>query len=260
MAGVTAAEREQLDERGWVVLENFMDRALLAELRARIEELFAAEGERAGAEFKQEPETRRLANVVDKGEIFRRVIVTPEVLEYVGHVLGPELKLSSLNVRSANPHSEWIQPLHTDSGAVADERGYWVCNTVWLLDDFTPHNGALRMVPGSHRWGKLPQQALADPAAPHPQQVLLTAPAASVAVMNSHLWHGATANRTGAHRRALHAFYTRRDKPQQQYQKRLLGEETQRALTSRQRWILALDDPLNDELCAEGAGRSGFLK
>jgi len=26
------------------------------------------------------------------------------------------------------------------------------------------------------------------------------------------------------------------------------------------RYLLALDDPLNDKLCAEGSGQSGFLK
>jgi len=61
---------------------------------------------------------------VDKGEVFGRSIAMPEILECVGHVLGSEFKLSSLNVRSANPHSTWVQPLHCDMGAIADERGY----------------------------------------------------------------------------------------------------------------------------------------
>ena len=63
-------------------------------------------------------------------------------------MLGADAKLSSLNARSADPHSEDGQPLHVDMSALPDERGYWVCNTVWLLDDFTPENGATRMVPG----------------------------------------------------------------------------------------------------------------
>jgi ectoine hydroxylase-related dioxygenase (phytanoyl-CoA dioxygenase family) len=197
---------------------------------------------------------------VDKGEVFREVIAAPRPLEYVRHVLGPDVKLSSLNARSVPPHGAGAQPLHADMGAVADERGYWVCNTVWMLDDFTPENGTLRLVPGSHRWGRLPQQALADPLADHPGQALVTGRAGTVVVLNAHLWHGGTSNRTAAPRTALHAFYCRRDKPQQQFQKGLLRPEVQQALPPPLRHLLALDDPLDDRLSAEATPRSGFLK
>jgi ectoine hydroxylase-related dioxygenase (phytanoyl-CoA dioxygenase family) len=257
---LTDLEKRCLDEEGFLVLENFMSAALRETLRRRIDELFAAEGEQAGSEFKYEPGCRRLANLVDKGEIFQTVIVTPRLLECVQHVLGPAIKLSSLNVRSVPPHGAGAQPLHCDMAAIADEKGYWVCNSVWMLDDFTAENGAIRMVPGSHLWGKLPQEVLADPTAPHPQEVLLTGKVGTVVVMNAHLWHGGTANRTAAPRTALHAFYCRRDKPQQQYQKKLLRPEVQQKLAAPLRYLLALDDPLNDQISAEVTTRSGFLK
>ena len=257
---LTEAEKQKLDQDGYLVLDNFMGTELLERVRSRVEELFLEEGSRAGSEFKQEPQSRRLANLVNKGEIFERVIAMPEIVERVGHVLGPEFKLSSLNVRSADPHSDWVQPLHTDMGAIPDEKGYWVANTVWMLDDFTNENGATRAVPGSHRWGKLPQQALENPSAPHRDEVLVTGKAGTVVVMNAHLWHGGTANRTPAHRRAMHAFYTRWDKPQQQYQKKLLLPEVQARLSPPIRKLLALDDPLNDRLCSESTGQSGFLR
>jgi ectoine hydroxylase-related dioxygenase (phytanoyl-CoA dioxygenase family) len=192
--------------------------------------------------------------------VFRRAVAVPEIVDLVEGIIGPEWKLSSLNVRSANPFSTWTQPLHADMGAIADERGYWVANSVWMLDDFTADNGALRIVPGSHRLGKLPQDVLADLHASHPEEILVTGPAGTVVVMNAHMWHGGTANRTAGHRRAMHGFYCRRDKPQQQYQKQLLSAATKALLDDRQRWALALDDPLNDELSRTGSGKSGFLK
>jgi len=256
---VTSGHRRLLDERGWVALEGFLPAERRLRLVDRIEALFAAEGDRAGAEFKQEPGARRLANLVDKGAVFVECILEPEILEHVGHVLGPRFKLSSLNARSANPGSGETQPLHVDAGALPDERGFWVCNTLWMLDDFTPENGSLRAVPGSHRWGRRPQEGLADPRAPHPEEVLVTGRAGDVVVMNAHLWHGGTANRTGRSRLALHAFYCRRDKPQQQYQRGRLRPETQAALPPAARDLLALDDPANDALSA-GAGQSGFMK
>lgn len=257
---MTAAERDQLDHRGYVVVERFLDTGTLEETRNRIEALYEQEGENAGAEFRKEPEARRLANLVDKGAIFERLVAMPRILELVRHVLGSKFKLSSFNARSANPHSKDAQPLHVDAGALPDAGGFWVCNTIWLLDDFTNDNGATRVIPGSQNWGKLPQEEMADPAQPHPEEVLLLAPAGSVVVMNTHAWHGGTANRTANHRRALHAFYCRSDKPQQQYQKRLLRPETQAHLSPELRALLALDDPLNDELSASETKASGFLK
>jgi Phytanoyl-CoA dioxygenase (PhyH) len=253
-----AAGRE-LDERGFVRLPGFIDPPRRWRLVERIDALFAEEGEGAGGEFKQEPGARRLANLVDKGAVFVECVVDPDVLRYVGHVLGPALKLSSLNARSANPGSDEAQPLHVDAGALPDERGFWVCNTVWMLDDFTAENGSLRVVPGSHRFGRKPEDALADPRAPHPDEILVTGSAGDLVVMNSHVWHGGTANRTGRPRLALHAFYCRRDKPQQQYQKALLRAETQKELSAAARDMLALDDPANDALSRD-AGASGFMK
>ncbi len=256
---LTDRDKDQLDEAGFLVLPGFMGADLLRALRRRVEELFQEEGDRAGAEFKPEPGCRRLANLVDKGAVFRHAIAMPGLLGCVRHVLGPAIKLSSLNARLVPP-GEGAQPLHADMSAVADERGFWVCNSMWLLTDFTPENGALRLVPGSHHWRRLPQEVLADPKAPHPQEILVTGEAGSVVVVNAHTWHGGTANRTAAPRTAMHAFFARRDKPQQQYQKQLLRPEVQEELDPQLRDLLALEDPLNDQVSAAPATRSGFLK
>src|SRR5262245_26845740 len=149
-------QRSRLVEAGYLVLEDLMSGELLDALRGRIAELYDREGDSAGVEFKQEPGCLRLANLVDKGAVFQRVIAEPRILACVGQVLGPRFKLSSLNARTALPGCD-SQPLHADMGAIRDEQGYWVCNSVWMLDDFTTDNGPLRVVPGSHRCGRLPR-------------------------------------------------------------------------------------------------------
>jgi ectoine hydroxylase-related dioxygenase (phytanoyl-CoA dioxygenase family) len=247
-------------EPGYLILEGFITPERLARLRAALERVYAAEGDRAGREFRSEEHVRRLANLVAKGGEFEEVVADPAILERVAHVLGGDFKLSSLNARSANPYENCRQPLHIDAGAIPDERGYWVCNTIWLLDDFTLENGATRCIPGSQDWRSNPVETLEDPLAPHPREVLLTAPAGAVIVMNAHMWHGGTENRTAYPRRALHAFYCRGDKPQQQYQKALIPLEAQQRFRPEVRKILALDDPLNDEISSQSSGASGFLK
>ncbi len=253
---VTETDRQLLQDQGYLILRGLIQPAFLAELRERTEELLALEGSNAGSEFKKEPGAIRLANLVDKGEVFERVVSHPVVLEAMAALLGQNFKLSSLNYRSTNPHSTEAQPLHSDTGAIADEYGYWVANSVWLLDDFTADNGATRFVAGTHKLAQLPE----NPQEPHVDEQLLIGKAGDVAIMNAHMWHGGTANRTAFPRRALHGFYTRFDKPQQQYQKQLLRAETIVRLSPELRKILALDDPLNDTLSSAQTGMSGFLK
>jgi ectoine hydroxylase-related dioxygenase (phytanoyl-CoA dioxygenase family) len=252
--------REQLDELGFVLLPTIADIDEVDVLIDVLEEIYSREGQAAGSEFKQEAGCRRLANLVNKGERFAELIVDLRVLPLIRHVLQDSVKLSSLNARSAESGISISQPLHADMAAVRDDIGNWVCNVVWMLDDFTLDNGTLRIVPGSHRWGRLPQESLADPTATHPDEVNITAKRGSVLVMNAHTWHGGTANKTEHPRRAIHAFYCRRDKPQQQYQKKLLDKVVQQRLSVEQRDMTALDDSENDRLSSAVAVRSGFLK
>lgn len=244
---------EELHDQGYTIIRQMIDPAWLAELRAAVALRMTIEGDQAGAEFRKEANSQRLANLVDKGETFHRVISHPILLTAVEAVLGPDWKLSSLNYRAAEPHSNSAQPLHCDMGLVKDEKGFAVFNSIWMLDDFTPDNGPTRAVPGSHHSGQLPP-------ASHPDEKIILGQAGDVILMNAHCWHGGTDNRTDHPRRSLHGFFVRGDHPQQQYQKRLLRPETIAQLSPELRRILALDDPRNDALSAEGSGKSGFLR
>lgn len=155
--GLDAQALQHLAEFGFVILRGVMDDAWLQEVRAASENLLAAEGKAAGTEFRLEPGSDRLANLVDKGACFQRLITHPVLLQAAEFVLGPDWKLSSLNYRAALPGEQGRQPLHCDMGLVAEGNGYSVFNSIWMLDDFTLDNGPTRFVPGSHRSGRLPQ-------------------------------------------------------------------------------------------------------
>ena len=109
---LTPREKRQLDDLGYLVLPNFVPPPLLDELRDRVEKLWAEEGEEAGSEFRYEPGTRRLANLIDKGAIFAELVSMPRILDCIEHVIGPGYKLSSLNARSTNPQNGESQPWH----------------------------------------------------------------------------------------------------------------------------------------------------
>ena len=66
---LTSYEKQCLDDEGYLVLDGFFDGELQQTLACQVERLFAEEGDQAGLEFKQESGARRLANLVNKGEI-----------------------------------------------------------------------------------------------------------------------------------------------------------------------------------------------
>ena len=51
MTMLSAADRRQLDEFGYLVLPDFIPATMLEEMRQRVEALWAEEGDNAGAEF-----------------------------------------------------------------------------------------------------------------------------------------------------------------------------------------------------------------
>ena len=234
---LSPAEKQQLDENGFLLLPSILSAAEAEALRARYQELIDEEGDEAGLEVHQEAGTERLANLVDKDPRFEICFTQPKVLAAMNHVLQGDFKLSSLNGRAALP-GEGHQALHADWSEGVDPSNYQVCNSIWLLVDFTPENGATRIVPASHRSSQVPQTALDDPRAKHPEEALLTGKAGTVVVFNSHLWHGGTVNRTESTRYALHSYFTRRrHKPQTNFQS-LVSESTLARLSPAARFIL----------------------
>ncbi len=230
-------ERNFLNTNGYLPIEGVLNDAEIEAFRTTFAHLLEKEGKDAGKEVHQEAGTSRLANLVDKDPIFEKCISHPKVLAAICHVLGDNFKLSSLNARFALPGAG-RQNLHADYNASVPPGDYRVCNSIWLLDDFVEANGPTRVVPGSHLSGDLPQDVLEDPKAEHPDQKLLLAPAGTVVVFNSHTWHGGTLNRTDQPRRAMHAYFCRRDQPQQLNQKAFLSEATVDRLSPELRHLL----------------------
>jgi ectoine hydroxylase-related dioxygenase (phytanoyl-CoA dioxygenase family) len=237
---LTAEQKQMLDEQGFLHLKGVLTPEQVDAINRRQEELLAEEGDKAGTEVHQEAGTDRLSDLINKDPIFHVVITHPQVLAGVAHVLQGDLKLSSLNSRAAHP-GKGLQHLHADWDRLETLNDYQVCNSVWLLDDFTPENGATRAVPGSHRHGRAPSDDMTNPGDPHPNEVLLLGKAGDVVIFNAHTWHGGTLNRTDKPRRAMHGYFTRRHQPQQLDQQKYLRDETWDALSPAARVVLGVE-------------------
>jgi len=233
---LTATQRESLDNDGYVLFRDLIDPEWLTTLRETFESIYEREGAFAGSEFHRELGTRRMSDLVNKAEVFDRVYTHPMVLAAVEHVLQRPFKLSSLNAREAQ-EGKGLQNLHADWGERRDGEPFHVINSLWLLDDYLPDNGSTRIVPGTHRLGS-PDSKIDDTMAPHPEEIILTAPAGSVVVINSHLWHGGTTNTSGKPRRVCHGYFTAREYPQQSDQAALIRKQVYDRLSPAARWVL----------------------
>ena len=263
---LTGAQKRQLDQQGYVILEDFYSRPQAREMAEEFDRLHAAEGGQGGHEVHVEPGAPRVSNIYNKTAAYDVCLGCKPLLAAAHHMLG-EFKLHGANLRDPLP-GKGHQDLHVDvPKKFADD--WWVTNALVLFDDMTESNGPTRIIPGSHRWQPVnvphvnigdwtpapltaEEQARvpADLAAPYPGEVLVQAPAGSVVIMNSSMWQGGTRNDDGARRRVLHLTYTRRDLPQQLVQRDYLTRDLYERMSPAQRFLMDIEPVAQADMTA----------
>jgi ectoine hydroxylase-related dioxygenase (phytanoyl-CoA dioxygenase family) len=210
MDALTASERQRLDTDGYLSLEGIVEPRRVRAMRARLEELHAATEQGGG---------RLLVgkNLIEE-EVFDAAWRHRRVLAAVAQVLGDGYRLLAAGSLSPRPgHGQ--QALHVDWGGPVPPGVWYACHAICPLVDFTPENGATRIVPGSHRNPHLVKgkgkgaMGFADPAKPHPLQRQLVGPVGTVFVLNIHCVHSGMLNRSDEPRLAIFTHFSRRDSP-----------------------------------------------
>ena len=237
-ANLTVLQKTALDTQGFTIFPNVINPTWLDELRQAFEEISTHEGKQAGVEVSQVEGVRRLSDLVNKGTVFDQVYLHSTLLTCVAHILQQPFKLHSLNAHDPLP-GEGQQALHADgSKTLGPTLQHQVVNSMWMLDDLTPDNGATRLVPGSHLVLDPINELVNDRMAPHPEEVLLCGPAGSIGVFNGSIWHSCTQNNSAKKRRVLHCAFILREFPQQTDQSTYLKPETSERISPLGRYIL----------------------
>lgn len=203
---LTGSEKAKLDNDGYLPLHNIITLEQAARMRSVLMEVFAKDrtGEDGGP--------NESGNLQNCSGVFDICFTHPSVLAAIAHVVKEPFTTRGIHARACPPGIA-DQGLHCDYGGplrqpFADD--YAMCNSMWPLVDFTAENGATRVVPGSHRVCRNPEDVGVDPLAHHAAQVQLIGPVGTVFIFNSHLWHGMTPNRSDHSRFALTSFFGRR--------------------------------------------------
>lgn len=257
LSAITPEQKKSLDEQGFFIVENVLSKDECDKYNAAFEELHAKEAENGGHEVHVEPGSRRVSNIFNKTDAFDKLLEIPVVLASSAYLLG-EIKLHGANLRDPNK-GFGLQAYHVDVPKEFDD-DWWVLNAIVCFDDMTLENGPTRVVPTSHHWAPInvpisnqgdwepkplsPEDQARVPddlEAAYPGEVLVTAPAGSVIIINSSLWHSGTLKKSDAHRRVLHLTYTRRDLPQQLCQIDYLTQPLYDRMNDAHRYLLEIE-------------------
>ena len=254
---ISPAQQKQLDAAGYVVIPEVLSDAEIKSYRARI--LALADAERADGSGREHTAGRgqHVRWLVNKGRDFEALVAHPKVVPCFEYLLGPDYILSTLTSNLIYPGAV-DNPFHVDNALSAMPEPLpsfpMFVNSLWLLDDFAPENGATRFVPGSHRFLKKPP-APEDPLALfHLDEVRLSAPRGSVFLFNGAVWHATGANTTDEARVCLICFCCRSFlKPMFDFVRYIEPEVVERA-TEEMRRIYGFESSPQGPDVAEGGG------
>lgn len=210
----------QMDERGWVIFERAVAPDLVARMAEDIHkayEICRALQVKNGIAEKTENTVHHLIGIADS---YLEYLETMPIAPYIERYFGGNYILNSFGgaINSAQSRS-YAHNIHRDirsySGAMP-----LLLNTLVMLDDFTAENGATFLMAGSHKFEAKPTEAEFYAKA---EQAI--APAGSILLFNSNVWHAGGDNKTDRQRRSVTPMFCKPYvKPQFDYP-RALGYE-----------------------------------
>lgn len=203
-----------------------------SDLRRRVYARAEAE-RRTGAAYRYSHDAhQRVWLLVNAGTPFLELAEHAAARQVVGTILGPDAILSNLSANITGPGGTGMVP-HWDQDWAPKPWLYpLVAHVIWMLDDFTPDNGATLLAPGSHLTGDVPGSDALVP---------VVGRAGTALVMDGRLWHATGPNTSVNRRTGLLAYYCQPFVRQQENFALSLDPLVRERLTPAQRTLLGLE-------------------
>jgi len=153
--------------------------------------------------------SQRIWNLPAKLQQCEKLIEHPILIKLVRAMLDEDCVLSDISATSIGPNSGGSGAWHIDAPLTQMPEPLpeipLAVQNAWIIDDFTVENGATHVVPESHLSRKKPGWGYDD----IENEIVLSAPAGSLAMWTSHTWHKSGENITNTPRRAILGYYIR---------------------------------------------------
>lgn len=225
---------EAMESKGWIIFERVASENLI---RRMLEDL-----DRAWHVCR---EVQRRNGVADDADltVHHLPVIADSFLElidamaplspYVERYFGGKYILNSLGgAINTRDRTSYAHRIHRDIRSFSGNLPL-LMNTLVMLDDFTPENGATWLCSGSHRCATKPSDEQFRQTA---EQAI--APAGSILVFNSNLWHAGGENLTDRARRSVTPMFCRPFMKQQFDYPRALGYDRMSSLSEHTRQIV----------------------
>jgi ectoine hydroxylase-related dioxygenase (phytanoyl-CoA dioxygenase family) len=168
-----------------------------AELGEALNAIAKADAEAGPDEVKVAATSIRMNSILDRAPIVAALFTHEPLLRTASAIIGAPYRLSGFHLRTVLPGAG-AQALHQDVAPGQD--GWPLVGFIFMVDAFSPENGATRFVPGSHGVESIPP----DLREKHPAEEVACGPAGSMILFNGSAWHGFGANRTLKPRRSIY--------------------------------------------------------
>jgi ectoine hydroxylase-related dioxygenase (phytanoyl-CoA dioxygenase family) len=225
---LTAGERRQYDELGYVVIPDVIPPDELQEIDREIDRLLEhllaerrARGEtRAALPTGHHEETGSILQLGLRSPVCQQVAQDERVLTLVEDIVKPGIAIYSVKLIAKPPLMDVPCHWHQDDAYYVKQSPSETRMSVWVpLQDAHERNGCLYVVPASHEWGlqehknksygqcrySMDEEAIREIL--DQQAVPVPVKAGSAVLFSALLWHGSKGNQTGTVRRAFITSY-----------------------------------------------------
>lgn len=215
---ITDAQKNEMEQDGYFVLDNVFTQAEMDELAGHIEahqkrheEAIAAQGGTQG--ISRASEITFTSHLAEHDPAIRDFCLRPEFVAITTQLLGPDIDLYWNQAVFKLPEGEKEFPWHQDDGYTPVTPSPYL--TLWLaLNDATPENGCISVIPESHKQGLVPHEKTPIGLACHSlndpnQGFMVPVAAGSVAVFWSLTMHKSGVNRSKGPRKAYIIQYSK---------------------------------------------------
>ena len=235
MPVLSAAQIEQFHKDGYLILPNAVTEEELAALRADMA-TWIAESRVHDSNYgvtingkprydldpthgPNHPAIRRVNAPVEVSDAHYRAATNSRMVDAVADLVGPNVKFHHSKVNSKQPHTVTPVKFHQDFPFTPHSNDD-VVTALLMVDEVTEENGALQVIPGSHRgaihtlWHDGAFTGAVDDDTEQTcveTGVLITGPAGSACLMHTRLLHGSAVNRSDHPRTLFICVYSAED-------------------------------------------------